>query len=193
MPDLAWVHEPSPVWDADKRRVIGSAPPGVFDLPFADGASLPGDWWAVTTADGRVVGYGWLDATWGGDAEVLLAVDASAREQGIGSFVLSRLEAEAGSRGLNYVYNTVRDSHPDRDDLHDWLAVRGYQGSTTDTTLRKRVGEGADRAGSAAAASQARAAASGDVPAAYDPAGDGERGPGGEESGGYVDVDDHRY
>jgi len=193
VPDLAWVHESSPTWDADKRRVIGSAPPGVFDLAFADGASLPGDWWAVTTADGQVVGYGWLDATWGGDAEVLLAVDASAREQGIGSFVLSRLEAEAASRGLNYVYNTVRDSHPDRDDLHDWLAVRGYQGSTTDTTLRKRVGEGADRGVSAAAAPRARAAASGDVAAAYDPAGDGERGPGGEESGGYVDVDDHRY
>ena len=29
--------------------------------------------------------------------------------------------------------------------------------------------------------------------AAYDPAGAGERGPGHEESGGYVDIDDHRY
>ncbi len=94
------------------------------------------------------MGYGWLDATWGGDAEILLAVDASAREQGVGSFVIGHLEDEAASRGLNYVYNTVRDSHPDRDDLHDWLAVRGYRGSTSpgeDTALRKRVGADRER------------------------------------------------
>ena len=105
--------------------------------------ALPGDWWAARTPDGVVVGYGWLDATWGGDAEILLAVDAAAQQQGVGSFVLARLEDEAAARGLNYVYNTVRDTHPQRDDLHDWLAVRGYRGGTSDTTLRKRVG--ADR------------------------------------------------
>ena len=145
MPDaaeLSWSHEPNPTWDADKQRVIGSAPAGVFDLGYADGAPLPGDWWSARTADGVVVGYGWLDATWGGDAEILLAVDGAARQRGVGSFVLSRLEDEAAARGLNYVYNTVRSTHPQRDDLHDWLAVRGYRGGTSDTTLRKRVGDG---------------------------------------------------
>ena len=67
--------------------MIGSAPAGALDLSYADGAALPGDWWAARTSDGTVVGYGWLDATWGGDAEILLAVDASAQQQGVGSFV----------------------------------------------------------------------------------------------------------
>lgn len=195
--DLDWSHEPSPTWDADKQRVIGSAPPGALDLSYADGAALPGDWWSARTADGVVVGYGWLDATWGGDAEILLAVDASAQRQGAGSFIIGRLEDEAASRGLNYVYNTVRDTHPQRDDLHDWLAVRGYRGSTSDTTLRKRVGADSQRSpsgGSDAAKAQpapSRSATDGGTP--YDPAGEGERAPGHEESGGYVDVDDHQY
>ena len=129
-------HEPSPTWDADKQRVIGSAPAGALDLSYADGAALPGDWWAARTPDGVAVGYGWLDATWGGDAEILLAVDASAQQQGVGSFVIAQLEEEAARRGLNYVYNTVRDAHPQRDDLHDWLAVRGYRGGGARGTRR---------------------------------------------------------
>jgi GNAT superfamily N-acetyltransferase len=185
--ELTWRHEPSPTWDADKRRVVGSAPDGVFDLHHADGAALPGDWWAALAPDGTVVGYGWLDATWGGDAEILLAVDAGAQQQGAGSFILGRLEGEAASRGLNYVYNTVRATHPDREDLHDWLAVRGYRGGTSDTTLRKRVGAGSS---AGPRVSPAEAVGGG---APYDPAGEGERAPGNEESGGYVDVDDHRY
>ena len=193
MSDLTWSHEPSPTWDADKQRVIGSAPPGALDLSYADGAALPGDWWSARTSEGVMVGYGWLDATWGGDAEILLAVDAAAQQQGFGSFVIARLEDEAAKRGLNYVYNTVRDAHPQRDDLHDWLAVRGYRGSVGgqgDTTLRKRVGaDDLRRTARAAGSSEAEPAPS----RPYDPAADGERAPGHEESGGYVDVDDHRY
>ncbi len=191
-PDLTWHHEPSPTWDADKQRVVGSAPPGALDLTYADGAALPGDWWSARTSDGAVVGYGWLDATWGGDAEILLAVDASAQRQGIGSFVLGRLEDEAARRGLNYVYNTVRDTHPQRDDVHDWLAVRGYRGSTGgqgDTALRKRVAADDQRPAPVGGASKAEPAPS----RAYDPAADGDRAPGHEESGGYVDVDEHQY
>jgi ribosomal protein S18 acetylase RimI-like enzyme len=192
MTDLTWTHEDSPTWDADKQRVVGSAPEGALDLSYADGDALPGDWWAARTSDGAVVGYGWLDATWGGDAEILLAVDAASQRQGVGSFVIDRLEHEAASRGLNYVYNTVRASHPDRDDLHDWLAVRGYRGSTggqDDTTLRKRVGSDDQRSPMRGDGSPAEPAPS----RAYDPASAGDRAPGHEESGGYVDVDDHRY
>jgi GNAT superfamily N-acetyltransferase len=187
--DLSWSHEPNPTWDADKQRVIGSAPAGALDLSYADGAPLPGDWWAARTSDGAVVGYGWLDATWGGDAEILLAVDASAQKRGVGSFVIGRLEDEAARRGLNYVYNTVRDTHPERDDLHDWLAVRGYRGGQGDTTLRKRVGVDDRRSAVREGSPQAQPAGT----RSYDPAADGERAPGHEESGGYVDVEDHRY
>ena len=192
MTDLTWTHEDSPTWDADKQRVIGSAPEGAFDLSYTDGDALPGDWWSARTSDGAVAGYGWLDATWGGDAEILLAVDAASQRQGVGSFVIDRLEHEAASRGLNYVYNTVRASHPDRDDLHDWLAVRGYRGSTggqDDTTLRKRVGSDERSAAVRDGPTTAEPAAS----HSYDPASAGDRAPGHEESGGYVDVDDHRY
>jgi GNAT superfamily N-acetyltransferase len=191
--DLTWSQEASPTWDADKQRVIGSAPAGALDVPYVDGDALPGDWWAARTSDGVTVGYGWLDATWGGDAEILLAVDASAQRQGVGSFVIAHLEDEAARRGLNYVYNTVRDTHPQRDDLHDWLAVRGYRGSQSgggDTTLRKRVGvDEQPPAVHRAPSSPAQPGPS----RAYDPAADGDRAPGHEESGGYVDVEDHQY
>jgi len=175
--ELRWVAEGDPVWDADKARVVGGAPAEVFDLHPAAGESLPGDWWAAQDADGTVLGYGWMDVTWG-EAEVLLAVDPVAQRGGVGSWVLANLEREAAARGLNYVYNTVRPTHPDRDTMHDWLGVRGYTGAGTDAALRKRVG----------VAPEPPAA----VPGAA-PVGGSDRGPGREDQGGYVDVDDHSY
>ena len=197
--DLAWVREETPVWDADKRRVIGGAPDGAFVLPFRDGDSLPGEWWSVRAGadDGPVVAYGRLDVGWGGDAEVLLAVDPDRQASGVGSFVLASLEDEATARGLNYVYNTIRE-HEQRDLVHDWLVVRGFRG-TVDGELRKRVGSDRGRpapATSSAARPGPSQSASGDpasgasTPAA---AAGGDRGPGHEESGGYVDVEYHQY
>jgi GNAT superfamily N-acetyltransferase len=177
--DLTWHHEENPTWDADKQRVIGGAPAGAFVLHFAEGDALPGEWWSAR-ADGQVVGYGRLDISWGGDAEVLLAVDPAREEQGIGSFVLAGLEREAAARGINYVYNTIRE-HDRRDLVHDWLVVRGFRGAV-DGDLRKRVGSTRGQA--------TRIAPTG---VAYDPDTAGDRGPGHEESGGYVDIDEHQY
>ena len=179
MTDLTWVPEPHPVWDADKQRVIGGAPEGTFVLPFDEGDELPGEWWSARD-DGTVVGYGRLDIGWGGDAEILLAVDPGRQQQGVGSFVLDHLEQEAAGRGLNYVYNTIRD-HEGRELVHDWLVVRGFRGAV-DGDLRKRVGA---RWTSTSTAEHAD-------PAPYDPAKD-DLGPGREEAGAYVDVDEHRY
>ncbi len=136
--DLSWVREEAPVWDADKARVIGGAPEGAFVLTFTDGESLPGDWWSARGADGEVVGYGRLDTTWGGDAEILLAVAPDRQESGVGTFILGKLDEEAASRGLNYIHNRIRD-HAQRDLVHDWLVVRGFRGPV-DGDLRKRVG-----------------------------------------------------
>ncbi len=181
---LTWVREESPVWDEDKRRVVGGAPEGAFVLPFADGDPVPGEWWSARSgADGQesVVAYGRLDISWGGDAEILLAVDPGRQQQGVGSFVLARLEEEAAARGINYVYNTIRD-HEGRDLVHDWLVVRGFRGAV-DGDLRKRVGGTTERA--------ARTAP---VTTPYDAGADpGGQAPGHEEQGGYVGVDDHQY
>ncbi len=180
--ELTWVKDTRPVWDADKQRVIGSAPPGALDLHHAPGAELPGDWWAAQDPKGRAVGFGWLDSTWGGDAEILLAVDSASQHQGVGTFILEHIEREAARQGVNYVYNTVRSSHPDRDSVHDWLAARGYRGASSDTALRKRVRDEDEesappRATSAGARSEPLSA----------------RPPGHEETGGYVNVEDHQY
>ena len=190
---LVWVREPDPVWDEDKRRVIGGAPPGAFALPFGDGDALPGEWWSARRGsdDGPVLGYGRLDIGWGGDAEVLLAVDPAVQQHGVGSFVLAALEQEAVAHGLNYVHNTIRE-HDGRDQVHDWLAVRGFRG-TVDGELRKRVGADQPRP-APTRSSVARPGPSQTVPgAASHEREDGERGPGREEAGGYVDVEDHRY
>jgi GNAT superfamily N-acetyltransferase len=186
---LSWVREDHPVWDADKQRVIGGAPEGAFVLPFHEGDDLPGEWWSARDGD-TVVGYGRLDIGWGGDAEILLAVDPERQEQGVGSFVLAGLEAEASTRGINYVYNTIRE-HAARDLVHDWLVVRGFRGPV-DGDLRKRVRPAAEHAAPGSTATRPEPPPASGA-AAYDPRDDGDRGPGHEESGGYVDVDEHRY
>jgi GNAT superfamily N-acetyltransferase len=179
---LRWVREVSPVWDADKARVIGGAPEGAFVLTFADGEGLPGDWWTARTAAGEVVGYGRLDTTWGGDAEILLAVAPDHQETGVGTFILGKLDDEAASRGINYIHNRIRD-HAQRDLVHDWLVVRGFRGPV-DGDLRKRVGTTYDT-------SSMRPPHPGETyVAAQDPAG---QGPGREDQGGYVNVEEHQY
>lgn len=124
---LDWIREHMARWDAPKRAIIGGAPAGIFDARYAtleDGAPLSGEWWRVDE-DGRAVAYGWLDAVWG-DAEILLAVHPERQEQGVGAFVLDRLADEAAARGLNYIYNVVRPSHPDGQSLSRWLEARGF-------------------------------------------------------------------
>jgi ribosomal protein S18 acetylase RimI-like enzyme len=184
----SWRHEERPVWDEHKARVIGAAEPGAFDLSYRIGDPLPGDWWSAAAPDGRIAGYGWMDVTWG-EAEILLAVDPELRGGGVGSFVLDHLEVEAAARGLNYVYNTVSKTHPRHDEVQDWLGVRGYQGSGDDGALRKHVR--ARTADGPAPTSQPApgtpSVATPDAPPASD------LGPGHEDRGGYVDVEDHRY
>jgi N-acetylglutamate synthase-like GNAT family acetyltransferase len=180
---------------------------------LATGARRPGerlssDWWRVER-DGRVVGYGWLDDVWG-DAEILLAVEDGERRSGVGAFVLERLEEEAADRGLNYVLNVVRDTHPDAAAVTAWLQRHGFA-AAEDGALRKRVraGQGdpgqrqdgrpgAGRATAPGGDRQARYAAERERavgrPHPEAAAGSSEpMGPGHEESGGYVDVEQHRF
>lgn len=206
---LSWVYEEDPRWDDDRRRVFATVPAGVFaSASRVRGERLGSDWWRVER-DGRVVGYGWLDDVWG-DAEILLAVEGGARDSGVGSFALRHLEDEAAARGLNYVVNVVRETHPQREQVTGWFLAHGFAG-TDDGRLRKRVGDRArdigrrqaGRPGTAVAAApddarRARYAAErerttsrgrSDVP---EPA-TADLGPGREESGGYVDPEHHRY
>lgn len=122
-----WIREHLARWDDAKRAIIGEAPTGIFDARYASlepGAPLAGDWWRVED-EGRPVGFGWLDAVWG-DAEILLAVHPDEQERGLGAFVLDRLADEAAARGLNYIYNVVRPTHPDGPSLTRWLEARGF-------------------------------------------------------------------
>jgi len=179
---LTWTREERPVWDADKVRIIGGAPAGAFVVSFGDGDELPGEWWSAREAGGAVVGYGRLDTTWGGDAEILLAVAPDRQAGGVGSFILDRLDGEARTRGINYLRNRIRE-HAERDAVHDWLVVRGFRGPV-DGDLSRRVGV----EWSTPPRGAARPVEQYDV--ADDPA---DRAPGHEEQGGYVDVEEHRY
>jgi GNAT superfamily N-acetyltransferase len=109
----------------------------VFDIkPWKRGDLIPGDWWRVEAA-GRVLGYGWMDTNWGGDAEVLLAVRPDAQGQGVGTFILEQLEHEAAARGLNYLYNVVSPDHPDAAGVSRWLGNRRFKASHEGRLLRK--------------------------------------------------------
>ena len=206
---LTWVKDDDPRWDADRERVFATVPEGVF-RPEArsPGERLSSDWWRVQDGD-RVIGYGWLDDVWG-DAEILLAVEAGSRGAGAGAFALARLEEEAAARGLNYVLNVVRNTHPDRAAVTEWFVAHGFTG-TEDGRLHKRVGdrtrdigqqqEGRPGTGRAELPSEARQAA---YTVERDRAvsrprvhagntGGSDLGPGAEESGGYVDAENHRF
>jgi len=206
---LRWVKEDDPRWDADRERVFGTVPEGVFRAEARQpGDRLSGDWWRVEGPD-RVIGYGWLDDVWG-DAEILLAVEAGARGTGAGAFALARLEDEAAVRGLNYVVNVVRDTHPEREAVTAWFCAHGFAG-TEDGRLRKRVGDrvrdigqhqdgrpGTGRAvepdGQRRARYEAERERAAGRPRSADPEADAEPlGPGAEEQGGYVDQEQHRY
>ena len=146
---------------------------------------------------GRSVGYGWLDATWGGDAEILLAVDAAGA--GAGRRLAScsaRLEDEAAApraqlrlqhgprrapaarrrarlaRGPRLPRRRQSDDRPCASGSAPAAGARAVDGPCGRTS-------GPPRSASAARRTTRRARAT--------------MAPGHEESGGYVDVDDHRY
>ena len=125
---LIWVREDTPVWDATKQAIVGGAPPGSLELPpLAPGDLAPGEWFHVEDG-GTILGYAWMDSTWG-DAEVTLAVDTKRGGEGIGAFILEHLEKEAAARGVNYLYNAVRPTHPERERITRWLEGHGFQPS----------------------------------------------------------------
>lgn len=137
-----WIAESPARWDAPKAEIVGGAAPGIFGEPgHADGDLVPSEWWHVE-ADGEIVGFGWMDVTWA-EAEILLAVAPAARGKGVGSFILDRLEDEARARGLQYLYNVVRPTHPDRDGVTRWLTARKFEAAHDDDRLVRRVGQAA--------------------------------------------------
>ncbi|NOY94092.1 MAG: GNAT family N-acetyltransferase, partial [Deltaproteobacteria bacterium] len=119
---LRFIHESPARWDAGKARIVGGAPAGIFDTRYAklkEDALVPGEWWRVEE-DERVLGYGWLEVSWG-DGEILLAVDPAERGRGVGEFILRNLNDQARARGLNYLTNVVRPTHPEAEALTRWL------------------------------------------------------------------------
>ncbi len=132
-----WIAETPARWDADKVRLIAEAPVGTFDSRYGKlkpGAIVPGEWWRAVDG-GKTVGYGWLDVSFG-DAEILLVVDPAARKKGVGVFILGKLEDEARLRGLNYLTNIVRPSHPQAKDVAAWLTKFGFKGSDDGRLMR---------------------------------------------------------
>jgi GNAT superfamily N-acetyltransferase len=135
---LKWIVENPPQWDESKERLVGAAPEGIFDIgDHKTGELIPGEWWRVED-DAGIAGYGWMDCTWG-DAEILLAVASSRQNAGVGSFILDHLEKEAAGRGLHYLYNLVRPTHPDRAGITAWLGKRGFARSHDDDLLKRPV------------------------------------------------------
>jgi GNAT superfamily N-acetyltransferase len=125
---LTWVREDTPVWDAAKQSIVGGAPEGALEIPkLALGELAPGEWFRVEE-DGATLGYGWMDCTWG-DAEITIAVDPKREGEGIGAFIVSNLEREAAARGVNYLYNEVLPTHPDKTRVTGWLLSLGFKPS----------------------------------------------------------------
>lgn len=133
-----WIPEPQPArYDTSKRAFFDALPAGAVHLAPA-GQLLPGTWWRLED-DGQVVGYGWMDVTWG-DAQILLAVAPDAQHKGYGASILDNLDREAHQRGLAYMFNTIPSDHPDADGVRSFLTSNGFEASGLDgTLLRRRV------------------------------------------------------
>jgi ribosomal protein S18 acetylase RimI-like enzyme len=134
---LSWIADSPPIWNDAKSRLISEAGEGIFDRRYAEmksGDLAPGSWWRVED-DGKVVGFGWLDVVWG-DAEILLVTDPKERGRGVGTFIVEHLAAEARSRGLNYLYNTVRPTHPNGDAVSAWLQELGFSKESDGSLVR---------------------------------------------------------
>jgi GNAT superfamily N-acetyltransferase len=134
---LTWTKEAAPHWDADKQRLFGPAELAAVGLaPPGPGEPVADEWWRVT--DGHdVAGYGWLDTEWG-DARITFFVTPGRRGRGVGRFILEHLEAEAATRGLNYIYNVVPDTHPDGPWIKNWLSMHGFHEASRGQ-LRRQV------------------------------------------------------
>jgi GNAT superfamily N-acetyltransferase len=134
---LHWIKEDVPRWDAEKQRVFGPAELASVGLHAPEpGQVIADEWWRVTDDRGATVGYGWLDTEWG-DAQITFLVVPSRRGAGIGEYILECLEAEAGDRGVNYIYNVIPDSHPDPGWMRNWLTQHGFTPGAGD--LRRQV------------------------------------------------------
>jgi benzoate-CoA ligase family protein len=136
---LHWEREDAPRWDADKQRIFGDAE--LASVGFVRpkiGASVADEWWRVTDDTGTTLGYGWLDSEWG-DARISFLVVPAQRGAGIGEFVVGQLEREAAARGLNYIYNKVPATHPDRGWMTSWLTAHGFR-EFAQGDLRRQVG-----------------------------------------------------
>ena len=134
-------HRDLPVWDADKQRILSAVPVGVLDSRYAqmkEGAQVPCEWFRVE-AEGKTVGFGWIDVVWG-DAEILLATAEDSKQSGVGAFILEKLDSEARRMGLNYIYNMVRPTHPNASKVTAWLTKNGFE-SNSDGRLTRRVGQ----------------------------------------------------
>ncbi len=130
-----WIREPFPVRRNDAMaRILGSIPPGSLSLP--EGDLLPGDWWRLES-NGEVVGYGWMDVTWG-DAQVMIAVSADHRKAGHGATIVDHLAKEAHQRGLAYLFNTIPADHPDPDGVRAFLERQGFVSSGLEKRLLRR-------------------------------------------------------
>lgn len=137
---LDWIHESPAHWDDRKSEIFKCVPDGVFEMgDHEPGDLMPGEWWRVEE-DGTTLGYGWMDCTWG-DAEMLLVVDPRHVGKGVGTFILDQLEKEAGAHGVNYLYNVVRVTHPDREGITRWLKARRFAESG-DGLLKRGVAHG---------------------------------------------------
>jgi GNAT superfamily N-acetyltransferase len=135
---LEWIRENPSYWDPRKAEIIDKTPAGIFHFEdYQEGDILPGEWWRVEDG-GSVLGYGWMDTTWG-DAEILLVVAPDGQNRGVGTFILDQLEKEARVEGLNYLYNEVRATHPDPEGITNWLRHRRFEPSHDDRLLRRSV------------------------------------------------------
>ena len=73
-----------------------------------------------------------------GRRKLLKIITAAAASIGLSSSAAVRM-VEAATQGLNYLFNEVRPTHPDRDGVTRFLTSRGFVPDHEGRLLRRRV------------------------------------------------------
>jgi GNAT superfamily N-acetyltransferase len=121
------IKEEHSVWDTEKEIIFAEVSDGTFDNlnNLELGSQLNQEWWKLIDDNERVLGFGWINYE-NGDFEISLVVDTNHQGEGLGSFIIEKLEAIALEKGFNEVVAIVKKTNPNSEEMIDWLYKKSY-------------------------------------------------------------------
>ncbi|GAA0337262.1 hypothetical protein GCM10008967_29430 [Bacillus carboniphilus] len=103
------IKEEHSIWDTEKEIIFAEVADGTFDNlnNLELGLQLNQEWWKLIDENEKVLGFGWVNYE-NDDFEISLVVDTNHQGEGLGSFIIEKLEAIALEKGFNKIVAIVK-------------------------------------------------------------------------------------